>query len=153
MINRLYIFLAAFLVVLLDQSSKYFTADKLFYGQKISIIKNILSLTKIYNTGAAFSILQNKTILLIFFSAIVTIAISTYFIKKASSLPIILVLAWGLILGGTVGNMLDRIAFRYVIDFIKLDFVNFPIFNLSDIAINAGAFLLLIYHAIIKPEV
>lgn len=144
MINRLYIFLIAFWVTVFDQLSKQAICRQLLFGQKVNLINNLISFTKIYNTGAAFSILQKNTLLLILFSLFVTIAITYYFTKKVTFLPPILALAWGLILGGTVGNLIDRITFGYVIDFIRLDFINFPIFNLADISINIGAFLIIL---------
>lgn len=151
MINRLYIFLISFWVIVFDQLSKQGISRQLLFGQRINIVDNLISFTKIYNTGAAFSILQKNTSVLIFFSIFVTIAITYYFIKKVKLVPPILALAWGLILGGTVGNMVDRIVLGYVIDFIRLDFINFPIFNLADISINLGAFLIFLY-VFLKPS-
>ena len=148
-VNRIYIFLIAFWVIVFDQLSKQAISKQLLFGQKVNLIDNLISFTKIYNTGAAFSILQKNTLLLILFSLFVTIAITYYFTKRVKLLPPMLALAWGLILGGTVGNLIDRITFGYVIDFIRLDFINFPIFNLADISINLGA-ILIVLHAFFK---
>lgn len=151
MINRLYIFLVATVIILFDQFSKYGISRELLIGEKVSLISNVLSFTKAYNTGAAFSLLQDKTPLLVFFSIFVSLIIIIYFIKQKETLPLSLVMGWGLILGGTIGNMIDRIRFGYVIDFIKLDFINFPIFNLADFSINVGAFLILVYLLLKSP--
>ena len=149
MVNRLYIFPIALIIAILDQISKYLVSSRLILGEKITIIHNILSMTKIYNTGAAFSLFQENTGLLAGFSFLVTIAISFYFIKKFKNIPVITTIGWGLILGGTVGNLIDRVRLGYVIDFVKLDFVNFPVFNIADFSINIGAFLLIIYTFIL----
>ena len=145
MSNRLYIFPIAIVVVIFDQLTKFLVSQELLVGERINLINNIISLTKAYNTGAAFSILEGKTIILALFSLLVAIAIILYFALKPIRLPSALIVAWGLILGGTIGNMLDRLILGYVIDFIKLDFINFPIFNIADISINIGALLIISY--------
>ena len=114
-------------------------------NQNVTVFNNILSVTKIYNTGAAFGIFQDKTFLLAAFSVFVIILISVYLIKNYKSLNFLGTIAWGLVLGGTVGNFADRMSVGYVLDFIRLDFVNFPIFNIADLCINTGAALLIIY--------
>ncbi len=145
MTNRLYIFPIALVIVILDQISKFLISTELLIGEKINLINNIISFTKAYNTGAAFSILEGETQILAIFSLFVAILIILYFVLNKDLLPRMLIVAWGLILGGTIGNMIDRFTLGYVIDFIKLDFINFPIFNIADTSINIGAFLIIIY--------
>jgi len=144
-ISRFHIFPIAIIVVILDQIIKIWISNTLQYAQEISLIKNILSITKVYNTGAAFSLLENSTVFLSVVSIFAIIAISYYFIRKLKSINLYLITAWGLILGGTTGNLIDRLWHGYVIDFIKLDFIRFPIFNFADVAINIGTFILLLY--------
>lgn len=152
MANRYYIFPIALIIAILDQITKYLVSSRLVLGEKVSVIHNIFSLTKIYNTGAAFSLFQNSTGMLIAFSLIVTIAICIYFIKKFKNIPIITIIGWGLILGGTVGNLVDRVRLGYVIDFVRLDFINFPVFNVADFCINIGAFLLILYAFVLSGK-
>jgi len=145
--NKYYFFLTAILVCIIDQIFKFLILSKLYFLQTISLLDNFLSITKVYNTGAAFSLFENSTNLLILFSIIVSIAIIIYIVKnKTIELPFLI--AWGFILGGTAGNLIDRLLYGYVIDFIKLDFINFPIFNIADLSINLGAFLIIIYSFI-----
>ena len=151
MFNRFFVFIIAFWIIVFDQLSKQVVSNQILFAQNITIFKNILSFTKIYNTGAAFSILQKNSELLVLFSLIVTCVIIFYFLFKAKNLSIILCVSWGLILGGTVGNLIDRILYGYVIDFIKLDFINFPIFNLADLSINMGAFLIFL-NMVMSPR-
>ena len=145
MFNKIYIFLISFIIILFDQLTKFAVSKQLFTGDNVILINKVLSLYKTYNTGAAFSILQNNTLILIIFSIIVSILISIYFIRNRHPAPYLLILGWGFILGGTMGNLIDRIRLGYVIDFIKLDFINFPIFNIADMFINIGAVVILLY--------
>lgn len=141
--NKYFTFIVAAFIILIDQLSKYLVSTKVYFAQNITLIENILSITKIFNTGAAFSILEDNTLFLILFSALAAIIIIIY-ILKIKALNFVYVLSWGLILGGTLGNLIDRLLHGYVIDFIKLDFINFPIFNMSDISINIGAFIIIL---------
>ncbi len=146
MFNTKYrIFFIALVVILLDQITKYWVEKNVLYAEAISIFDNILSLTKSYNAGAAFGMFQSSTLYLATFSAIVAVFILVYIIKFYKSNNLYSLFGWGLLLGGTIGNLLDRVRFNYVVDFIKLDFINFPIFNIADSCINIGAGLLVIY--------
>ena len=118
--KRNHVFLAAALIVFLDQIMKY-------------IIKNNFNYTT--NTGAAFGILQQYTNVLIFVSIIVAIALA-YYIRKHPFIEL------GFILGGTLGNLIDRVAFGHVIDFINIGW--WPSFNIADSFNTIGAILLAI---------
>jgi signal peptidase II len=141
-INSLFVFIPAFIAVVLDQLSKYFVSG-IGRGDNISFIKGFISLTKTYNTGAAFSIMSSFPYLLAVLSGMAVILILFYLFKKKFLLPVAHLSGWGLILGGTVGNLTDRLLYGHVIDFIKFDFIDFPIFNFADTAINIGAFLII----------
>ena len=104
----------------------------------------VFDLIFIQNTGAAFSILENSKIFLISFSAFAILAMIIYLIKniqKASSFAIF----WAsLLIAGVFCNMYERIAYGYVRDFFKLNFINFPVFNISDIFINISVVAIVI---------
>lgn len=104
----------------------------------------IFDLIFIQNTGAAFSILENSKIFLISFSAFAILAMIVYLIKniqKASSFAIF----WAsLLIAGVFCNMYERIAYGYVRDFFKLNFIDFPVFNVSDIFINISVVAIVI---------
>lgn len=140
-----FVFIIAFIVCTIDQIVKYIVLTNLYFAENVPIIKDYLSITKVFNTGAAFSLFENSTKLLVIFSFLVSVIIIIYIIKKKTVMEYPLVLAWGLILGGTVGNLIDRLFNGFVVDFIKLDFFKFPIFNIADISINIGAFIIVIY--------
>jgi len=146
--RKYYTFLIAVVVIVVDQLIKYLVLSRLYFAENISIISHYLSLTKVYNTGAAFSLFENSTTLLTIFSLIVSIVIIVYIIRRNTVIELPFLLAWGLILGGTVGNFIDRLMYGYVIDFIKLDFIQFPIFNIADLSINLGAFIVIAYSFI-----
>lgn len=135
----------AFLVILFDQITKYLVIKQFYFGESYTVLNGVLSFYKAYNTGAAFSILQEKTAILLIITVIALIFIIYLLLQKCNKLSFLQFIAWGCILGGAVGNMIDRVRFGYVIDFVKLDFINFPIFNISDIAINIGALIIFMY--------
>jgi signal peptidase II len=96
------------------------------------------------NYGAAFNIFSGSRILLSFISIIFTILL-IYLIISKNNLRAIDLYGYSFILGGTIGNGIDRILKGYVIDFINLNIVNFPVFNIADISINIG-FIFLLYN-------
>jgi len=139
--------IAAFLIsaiLVLDQYSKALISSSLTTGQSIPIINNILHLTFIRNTGAAFGLFKNSTTFFIIISmvAVVFIAILILsFIKKGELFHRSLVnLGLILIFPGALGNLIDRLRFGYVIDFI--DVRVWPVFNIADTSITIGTILL-----------
>lgn len=139
--------------IFLDRFSKFLISKEILLNQKVTLIENILSITKIYNTGAAFSLFQSKRLFLTALSFIAGGLILYYLIKNLKNLSYPLITGWGFVLGGTIGNLLDRIHFGYVIDFIQLDFIRFPIFNFADIFINIGVIIILIASFYTRKEV
>ena len=131
--------------ILIDQIIKTIITNNLELYQSIKIINNFFNITYVRNDGAAWSILSGGRFLLILIGIISLILIYKYFIKdkKLNNLEII---TYGLLLGGIIGNLIDRIAFGYVIDF--LDFLifnyNFPVFNIADTFIVISVFLIII---------
>ncbi len=132
------------LVVILDQVSKYFTRINLSVGENFDIIKGFFKLTHFENKGAAFSSMTGETLILIGVPIIVLIIGVFYIIKNRKDIHIINALSIGLILGGDIGNLIDRIKFASVTDMFSFEI--FPaIFNVADIAIVTGGFLLVFY--------
>ena len=145
MINKIqtkiyFLFLSIF-IILIDQFTKYF----MFYNYKIFINKDFLlfRLDFVKNYGAAFNIFSGSRIFLSLISIVFSILlIFLIFIKN--NIQTIDLYAYSFILGGTVGNGIDRILKGFVIDFINLNIINFPVFNIADISINIG-FICLLY--------
>jgi len=115
-------------------------------GNSIPVIKNIFHITYVTNLGAGFGIMHGRTTLLIWFS-IVVIGIILFYYDKIQEKKSLQVFS-GLILGGTLSNLIDRLLFGFVIDF--LDFRIWPVFNIGDSGVCIGVFFLVIYF--IKKE-
>jgi len=133
--------LIASLVIIIDRFIKLLVFNNLFEGQSIEAIPKIFRITLVLNTGAAFGLFRDKNQFFIASSLIVIALIFVYmFIVRCKDL--IILSALGLILGGAAGNLIDRVTFGYIIDF--LDFRFWPVFNIADSAITTGAGLLVV---------
>ncbi len=129
-----------FLAILsLDRLLKYFVSQNILLNQSLPVIKNIFHLTLIHNTGAAFGIFKNHNYLFIFISILAILFIYLQS-RKEKSTEMILKVSLALISSGTIGNLIDRIYFGYVIDFLDLRI--WPVFNIADSSITVGAILL-----------
>lgn len=134
--KKKYIFVT-FLIIIIDQLTKFLINQNINYLKSIQIIKNFFYFTNAHNNGAAFSILSGYNLLFISITLIAICLIDKYIEKNIS---------FYILLGGIIGNLIDRLIVGYVRDF--LDFrifnYNFPIFNISDICICLGIFLIII---------
>lgn len=133
------------ILLCIDQISKLLVVNLLTKTNSITIIKNFFYLTYINNDGAAFSILVGKRIFLILIAVLVIVMLIRY-IKKNNIQNKLELVSISLIIGGSLGNLMDRVVRGYVIDFLdfKIFNYNFPIFNLADTFIVIGVFLLLL---------
>ena len=145
--NRFYFILISLIIILFDQ----YTKNIITQNYKSFINKDLIlfSLDYVKNFGAAFNLLSGSRIFLSTISISITI-ILIYIILNKNDINNIDLLSYSLILGGTIGNGYDRISKGYVIDFINLNFINFPVFNVADISINIG--LVLIIYSYIKNK-
>ena len=134
----------AVLLVAIDQFLKAAVNYKIELGEIIEVIKfgsvKIFSLTHIRNSGAAWSMMAGKTWFLVSLPIIVCIAGVWYMykIRKGSKLEIVSV---GMVIAGGVGNLIDRVRMKEVIDYIRFEPIDFPIFNFADICIVIGAIM------------
>ena len=122
-------------IVLIDQLSKAALSVVLVDGKTMTAIPGVLSLQLVHNSGAAFSLFSRSTELLGYLSLLVSVGILVW-IGRQRAIPLWQGLATACLLGGTLGNGLDRWRLGYVVDFLALVPINFPIFNGADIAIN-----------------
>lgn len=132
------------LLVFLDQLIKYIVVENIALSETIVVIPDILNFVYVKNTGAAFSMLSGKTDILSIVSLVVCIALIWYIIAKKPNRKLF-ALSLSMLLGGALGNLIDRMFKNFVVDYIEVLFINFPVFNLADIAITIGAVLLMIY--------
>lgn len=149
---RGFIFLYAILIIFLDQLAKFIACGKLLPSQSIPVVKSIFHITLVFNKGAAFGIFANAASVFIFISVFVILFISVFLFTPTPK-----ILAWGFIkrdmacgikvafasiMSGALSNLIDRLRFGYVIDF--LDFRIWPVFNIADSAITLGTIWLCI---------
>ena len=140
--TKIYFLSLSIFIVLIDQTTKYL----MFYNKKIIINKDFLlfKLDFVKNYGAAFNIFSGNRIFLSLISILFSILL-IYLIFRKNSLNSFDLYSYSFILGGTIGNGIDRIYKGFVVDFINLNIINFPVFNIADISINIG-FIFLLYN-------
>jgi len=140
--TKIYFLSLSIFIILIDQFTKYL----MFYNHKIFINKDFL-LFRLYlvkNYGAAFNIFSGSRVFLSLISIFFSILI-IYLMFRKNTLNSLDLYSYSFILGGTIGNGIDRIYKGFVVDFINLNIINFPVFNIADISINI-CFILLLYN-------
>ena len=134
-------YLAALLVFLIDASIKQLILSNFSPVQSIPIIRDFLHVTYIRNSGVAFGLFQNSRPFLILIGFIVCAAVVYYYLKYCRK-DAFMTVCLALILGGSLGNLCDRVLRGSVVDYI--DFRFFPVFNFADVAINIGVLLIIL---------
>ena len=140
--NKEKIYSYAAILLLADQFIKIIIRSKLELNQEITVISHFFSLYNTVNTGAAFSFFSNQTVLLIIFTFVVIFFLDRY-IERETNFTSLSRLSLGMIMGGIMGNLIDRIIFHGVTDYLLFIFGNkaFPVFNFADILITVGVFI------------
>ena len=140
--TKIYFLSLSIFIALIDQFTKYL----MFYNKKLFINKDFLlfKLDFVKNYGAAFNIFSGSRIFLSLISILFSILL-IYLIFRKNTLNSFDLYSYSFILGGTIGNGIDRICRGFVVDFINLNIINFPVFNIADISINIG-FIFLLYN-------
>ena len=126
-------------IVIIDRITKLLLINK-----EITIIPNFLNFTYTENNGVAFGIASNNTILIVLMNVIILAIIIKFLKEKFSKTNYIIILSLIMILAGGIGNLIDRIAMGYVIDFIDVNILDFPTFNVADISITVGVIMIMI---------
>ncbi len=132
------------LTVILDRVSKILAVKYLLSSSSVTVIKNVLDLTLTKNTGAAFSIFEGKALILGIFSIVISAALCflLYRQQKLNRNKKLYLISIAMIIGGALGNAIDRFAYGYVVDFFEFTFVNFAIFNVADAFLTIGAIIM-----------
>ncbi|WP_289142397.1 signal peptidase II [uncultured Brevibacillus sp.] len=136
-------YLIAAVIIALDQWTKHLVLNYMERGESIPLIADVFHLTSHRNMGAAFGILQNQRWLFIIITIAVVVGIVFSLIRIGKKQPRTS-LALSLVLGGAIGNFIDRATTGQVVDFLDFTLINFPIFNVADMAITIGVGLLLL---------
>lgn len=138
----MFFYLFVYIIIIIDQALKILVHRFMTLGQSVPLLKGILSLTYVRNTGAAFSLFVGFSPYLVAVGLLV-VAVVIYFHHTLSAKKPIVHIALAFILAGSVGNLLDRVFRGYVIDYLDLGF--WPVFNFADIMINIGVILFLLF--------
>ena len=128
-----------------DQLLKYWVVRHLEIGQSAAFLPGLVRLTRLHNTGAAWGSFSGSTALLTAVTAVLLVAVAWLVLKKVIRHPLGLCAAM-LVLGGGIGNMIDRICRGYVVDMFDLEFMSYPIFNLADCFVVGGVILGAVYY-------
>lgn len=138
------------IIVIVDLISKLVIDKLLKINETISIINNFFSITKVFNRGASFSMFIGYRLLFILIGIITIVVLFKYL--NNFKMNIRNIFAFSLLIGGIIGNLIDRVIYGYVIDFLDFNIFGYdaPIFNIADTCICVGAFLL--FYAIMKRE-
>lgn len=142
----------AVFAVIADQITKYLVVQNFELYETKPFIPHVMSLKYTQNKGAAFSMLSEQRWVFMVLS-LVSMAVIVYILVKEYRRHTLLNISLAMILGGGIGNMIDRIALGYVVDFFRCDFVDFAIFNVADCFITVGAVLLGVYIIFFEPKV
>tara|TARA_B100000029_G_scaffold384519_1_gene380037 strand:- start:251 stop:733 length:483 start_codon:yes stop_codon:yes gene_type:complete len=137
------LFFISIIVILIDQLSKFWIVQAIGKNKAVTLIPHVINIRLVRNTGAAFSLLENSTNFLGILSFLVSTGLILW-IWRSKKMPIMKGLGFSFLLGGCIGNGLDRWLLGYVNDFIELIPISFPIFNAADIAINLALICLII---------
>lgn len=134
----------ALLFLLTDQAVKLLVQQNMQPSQSYPLWRGVVQLTYVQNTGIAFGAFAGKTFVIIAVSAVLMAVLVGFLLRKESHSHMVW-LSVSAIAAGGIGNMADRVRLHYVVDFIDLQFMQFPVFNIADMWVVGGTILLLIY--------
>lgn len=140
--HLIFYFLIVFIIAVSDQIAKQIVFARLEVGESIPLIKGIFHITLILNKGIAFGLLTEHLNLLMFIVFTTALFILTIFLRYARGERLLIKLGLSFMLGGCLGNLVDRVRLGVVIDFLDLKI--WPVFNIADTAVCIGAFLLIV---------
>lgn len=133
------------IIIAIDRITKYFAVSYLAGKGARDLIKGVVELVYVENTGVAFSLMSGGRWFFIVLTMLVVLGCLIYMFKGRAQKNLWLFWSMGVVVSGAVGNLIDRIMLGYVIDFINPTFVNFAVFNIADCAVTLGAISLIAY--------
>lgn len=147
------IFIIAFILFIIDMITKILVTSYMTVGSSINIIPGFFSITYVKNTGAAWGIFSNGTIILGLLSVVFLIFFIKYIIEQ-KSIRLFSSINYALIIAGILGNMVDRFARGFVVDFLNFQIFSydFPVFNVADTFIVVGIILILIDYLLVGDK-
>ncbi|RYL95401.1 lipoprotein signal peptidase [Sporolactobacillus sp. THM7-4] len=139
-------YILALIILLVDQISKWIIVQNLNVGESIQIVPHVFYITSLRNTGAAWNILEGQFVFF-FIITVIVLAIVIFYMQKAGRKQPLLGTSLAFIIGGTLGNFLDRLFRGEVVDFIHVYVFgyNYPVFNIADSSLFTGVGLMILY--------
>lgn len=137
-------YILTLLIIGIDQLTKYLTVANINLHEVVEVFPNVLSWMYLQNSGAAWSILEGQ-MWFFYIITFVVVLVVIYYLQKYGHQSRLLAVSLSLILAGSIGNVIDRIRFGYVVDMIRLEFIDFPIFNVADMSLSIGVGLMILY--------
>lgn len=136
-------YVIAVVMIIIDQWTKYLVIENMTIGESIPIIDNIFYLTSHRNPGAAWGILQGQ-MWFFYIITLIVVGIIIYYIEHYAKTNRLLGISLGLVLGGAIGNFIDRVRFQEVVDFLDVYIFSYdyPIFNVADSSLVVGVILI-----------
>ncbi|MCH3968411.1 MAG: signal peptidase II [Atopobiaceae bacterium] len=123
-------------IALTDQLLKRLVEGSLVAGQRVSLIPGVMDLDLVYNTGAAFSLGEGAGWVFVAIAAVLVVGMAVWVVRE--ELPSSVVYSLACVAGGGIGNLIDRVTSGRVVDYLATSFIDFPVFNLADIAVTCG---------------
>lgn len=137
-------FVGIFIIAILDQAAKFFAAGLLQEAGSKPLIENVFHLTYVENTGAGWGMFSDHTWILTVVTFIIVVAAVAYMVVTRPKNRMLLT-SITFLLGGAIGNLVDRIRLGYVIDFFDFTLIDFPVFNIADCFVTIGAIIFAVY--------
>ena len=140
-------------LIAMDQVTKSWAVNTLMEKGSMPFINGLLGFRYAENTGAAFSILRDKQLLLILMTSVIIMGLIGFMVKAIRmDEHVVVKLSYMLIVSGAIGNLIDRVRLNFVIDFMEFKFIQFPIFNIADVCVVTGVSLLIIATLFLKYD-
>ena len=139
-------------ILLVDQLSKAWVRGTIaLTGETLEVIPGVISFWYVTNTGAAFSLGEGMGLVFVLLALVVTVA-AAWYLATTRAVSWFEVVGLAMVVGGAIGNAIDRVAFGYVTDFIATEFIDFPVFNVADIGVTVGVAVAFIGFVFLNPE-
>lgn len=138
-------FIITAIIIIIDQATKYGAIKYLKNQRPLVIISDFFQLNYVENRGAAFGILQGRRVIFLVITIAVVLVIAFYLIRYYSQMNFLTKISFAILLGGAIGNLIDRIRLGYVVDFISIKLIDkydFPVFNIADICVVVSTILI-----------
>ena len=146
------VFSVLFGSVILDQLTKAIVVSQMALYEEVPFLPGLIRFYHTRNTGAAFSMFSdNRWVFMVF--SVIAMMIMTYLLVKFHGRHWLLSVSLAAVLGGRIGNMIDRVLSGYVVDFLDFQFMKFAVFNVADIFVTCGSVALAVYILFIEPKV